>query len=132
MREEIGVDFLKCDVEGAELKVFQGGLATITSDKPIVFSEILRKWSRKLGYNPNEIFSFFYDLQYRAFTAVDRDSSRLNSRARELGATDKGNKLEEVIKKRGGKAACCKVSIPWMIQLHILISSFSMKISTET
>ena len=101
LREEIGIDFLKCDVEGAELKVFQGGLATITRDKPIVFSEILRKWSRQLGYDPNEIFSFFYDLQYRAFTAVDRDSRRLTSRARELGSTNRGNKLEEVVKKKG-------------------------------
>jgi len=101
--EEIGVDFLKCDVEGAELKVFQGGLTTITRDKPIVFSEILRKWSRKLGYDPNEIFSFFYDLQYRAFTAIDRDSSRLNSMVQELGSTRKSNKLEEVVKKKGGE-----------------------------
>lgn len=101
LREEIGIDFLKCDVEGAELMVFQGGLSTITRDKPIVFSEILRKWSRKLGYDPNEIFSFFYDLQYRAFTAVDRDSSRLNSRVRELGSTRNSNKLEEVIKRKG-------------------------------
>jgi len=102
VREDIGVDFLKCDVEGAELKVFQGGLATITRDKPIVFSEILRKWSRKLGYDPNEIFSFFYDLQYRAFTSIDRDSSRLNSMVQELGQTRKSNKLEEVVKKRRG------------------------------
>ena len=102
LREEIGIDFLKCDVEGAELKVFQGGLATITRDKPIVFSEILRKWSRKLGYDPNEIFSFFYDLQYRAFTAIDRDSSRLNSKVQESGSTRKSNKLEEVVKKKGG------------------------------
>ena len=104
LREEIGIDFLKCDVEGAELKVFQGGLATITRDKPIVFSEILRKWSRKLGYDPNEIFSFFYDLQYRAFTAIDRDSSRLNSKVQELGSTRKSNKLEEVVKKKGGRS----------------------------
>lgn len=104
VREEIGVDFLKCDVEGAELKVFQGGLATITRDKPIVFSEILRKWSRKLGYDPNEIFSFFYDLQYRAFTAIDKDSSRLNSKVQELGSTRESNKLEEVVKKKGGES----------------------------
>jgi FkbM family methyltransferase len=31
------VDFVKCDVEGAELLVFQGGIETIKRDKPIVF-----------------------------------------------------------------------------------------------
>lgn len=62
------VDFIKCDVEGAELLVFQGGLKTIERDKPIVFSEILRKWSKKFNYNPNDIFRLFKDQGYQAFT----------------------------------------------------------------
>lgn len=62
------VDFVKCDVEGAELLVFQGGIKTIIRDKPIVFSEILRKWSAKFNYNPNEIFELFRQQGYRAFT----------------------------------------------------------------
>jgi FkbM family methyltransferase len=64
----VSVDFIKCDVEGAELLVFKGGVETIQRDLPIVFSEILRKWSAKFGYNPNEIFTFFSSLGYRAFT----------------------------------------------------------------
>ena len=62
------VDFIKCDVEGAELLVFQGGEKTIARDKPIVFSEILRKWSIKFNYNPNEIFNLFRKYNYRSFT----------------------------------------------------------------
>jgi len=63
------VDFIKCDVEGAELLVFQGGLETIKRDLPIVFSEILRKWSAKFNYNPNLIFKMFREIGYQAFTA---------------------------------------------------------------
>ncbi|WP_342120269.1 FkbM family methyltransferase [Pseudoduganella sp. OTU4001] len=63
------VDFIKCDVEGAELLVFQGGLDTIARDKPAVLAEILRKWSAKFNYNPNEIFALFRKLGYRVFTA---------------------------------------------------------------
>jgi FkbM family methyltransferase len=63
------VDFIKCDVEGAELLVFQGGADTIARDKPIVFSEILRKWSAKFHYNPNEIFDFFRLQGYQAYVA---------------------------------------------------------------
>jgi FkbM family methyltransferase len=57
----VRVDFIKCDVEGAELLVFKGGLKTI------VFSEILRKWSAKFNYNPNEIFDLFHAQGYRSF-----------------------------------------------------------------
>ncbi|WP_018150486.1 FkbM family methyltransferase [Leeia oryzae] len=67
--EGIHADFIKCDVEGAELLVFKGGQTVISRDCPIVFSEILRKWSAKFNYNPNEIFTFFANLGYRAFTA---------------------------------------------------------------
>jgi FkbM family methyltransferase len=65
------VDFIKCDVEGAELLVFQGGIETIKRDKPVVFSEILRKWSAKFNYNPNDIFSLFKEQGYRAFTVKE-------------------------------------------------------------
>lgn len=61
-------DFIKCDVEGAELLVFQGGADTIASAKPIIMAEILRKWSAKYGYNPNEIFQLLTGLGYLAFT----------------------------------------------------------------
>jgi len=63
------VDFIKCDVEGAELFVFQGGMKTIARDKPVVFSEMLRKWSEKFDYHPNQIIDLFRGLGYRCFTA---------------------------------------------------------------
>ena len=62
------IDFIKCDVEGAELLVFKGGIDAIINSKPIVFSEILRKWSEKFNYNPNEIFELFHKLGYLSFT----------------------------------------------------------------
>ena len=61
-------DFIKCDVEGAEFMVFKGAKKTLRNKKPIVFSEILRKWSKKFNYNPNEIFSFFNNLGYCSYT----------------------------------------------------------------
>ena len=67
-QEKTSIDFIKCDVEGAELMVFQGGLQTIKRNQPIIFSEILRKWSAKFNYNPNEIFDLLKSLNYRVFT----------------------------------------------------------------
>jgi FkbM family methyltransferase len=75
----IRVDFIKCDVEGAELLVFQGGAQTLARDKPVVFSEILRKWSAKFNYHPNDIFGLFAHLGYQAFTAHDQRLHRFYS-----------------------------------------------------
>lgn len=61
------LDFVKCDVEGAELLVYRGGLETLKKYHPIVFTEMLRKWSKKFGYNPNDIIELFTDLGYRCF-----------------------------------------------------------------
>jgi len=63
------IDFVKCDVEGAELLVFKGGLETVRRDKPIVFAELLRKWSAKFNYHPNEVIELFRSCGYRCFTS---------------------------------------------------------------
>ena len=63
----VAPDFIKCDVEGAEYLVFQGGYETIKQNTPIIFSEMLRKWSAKFNYHPNEIISFLKELGYRCF-----------------------------------------------------------------
>lgn len=71
-QSNLRVDFIKCDVEGAELFTFKGGMHTLKRDKPIVFAEILRKYCLKFNYNHNDIFDFFYGLGYRGFTVQGR------------------------------------------------------------
>jgi FkbM family methyltransferase len=61
------IDFIKCDVEGAELFVFKGAIETIKKDKPIIFTEMLRKWAGKFNYHPNQIISLLKGLGYRCF-----------------------------------------------------------------
>jgi len=62
------VDFIKCDVEGAELFVYQGGIESIKRDNPLIFTEMLRKWSAKFNYHPNEIIDLLTSLGYKCFT----------------------------------------------------------------
>jgi FkbM family methyltransferase len=66
---KLHVDFIKCDVEGAELFAFQGAMETLQRDKPIVFTEMLRKWAAKFNYHPNEIINLFSGMGYRCFVA---------------------------------------------------------------
>jgi FkbM family methyltransferase len=61
-------DFIKCDVEGAELLVFKGAGETLKRDKPIIFSEMLRKWTAKFNYHPNEIIELLRSYGYEVFS----------------------------------------------------------------
>jgi FkbM family methyltransferase len=63
------LDFVKCDVEGAEYFVYQGGFETFKNYKPIVFTEMLRKWAAKFGYHPNDIINYFFQFGYKCFVA---------------------------------------------------------------
>ncbi|QJD84236.1 FkbM family methyltransferase [Cohnella herbarum] len=58
------IDFIKCDVEGAELSVVIGGLETIKRHKPILFLELLRKWAKKFNYHPNEVLVVLGEIGY--------------------------------------------------------------------
>ena len=62
------IDLIKCDVEGAEIKVIKGGLNSINLHKPIIFLEMLRKWSAKFGYHPNEIINLLRELDYECYS----------------------------------------------------------------
>ena len=61
------IDMIKCDVEGSELLVFQGAMKTIKRDTPFIFTEMLRKWSAKFGYHPNDIIQLLTSIDYRCF-----------------------------------------------------------------
>lgn len=61
------LDFIKCDVEGAELLVFKGGASTIVKFRPVVYAEILDQHTRRLGYAAQEIFDFFTEISYRSY-----------------------------------------------------------------
>ncbi len=63
------LDFIKCDVEGAEYFVYQGGLETFKNKKPIIFTEMLRKWAAKFDYHPNDIINYFFQFGYKCFIA---------------------------------------------------------------
>jgi FkbM family methyltransferase len=70
-------DYIKIDVEGAELWVVEGGAKTIAQHKPKVFAELLRKWSAPFGYHPNDMLRFFAQLGYDCWAVGSEGVRRL-------------------------------------------------------
>ena len=67
----VPLDLLKCDVEGAELMVLQGGAGVIARDRPGTVFGTLRKWSAAFGYHPNEVIAWTKALGYDCWAVGD-------------------------------------------------------------
>lgn len=65
------VDFLKIDVEGAELFALQGALQTIRTWKPLIHLEINGLSERNYGISESKIFEMMKSLGYLVFERPD-------------------------------------------------------------
>ncbi len=82
------IGLIKCDVEGAELLVLRGGKDVIARDRPILFLEMLRKWSARFDYRPDDVIAWTAALGYACYavgeerlrrcTGVDEDTVETN------------------------------------------------------
>ncbi len=59
------VDFVKCDVEGAEHDVFSGGRSVLEHDRPTVLCEIEERHTRRYGRSVDDVFAVFAEHGYR-------------------------------------------------------------------
>jgi len=70
-------DFIKIDVEGAEINIFKGGRNTIESARPVIFFEVSATLWEKQGSTHTEGFEFFDSLGYHLYLG-DKKLSNLN------------------------------------------------------
>jgi FkbM family methyltransferase len=59
------LDFVKCDVEGAELEVLKGGLQLLRTGRPVWLLEVSRRTC-------DQVFGLFHGLGYRSFVFDER------------------------------------------------------------
>ena len=76
--KESKIDFIKIDVEGAELLVIEGAIKCIDKDHPIIFAELLRKWSAKFNYHPNDVIELLKKKGYKVFIASPSGMSEIS------------------------------------------------------
>lgn len=61
------IDFIKADIEGAELAMIKGAKNTIITHQPILQLEIQESSTKLFNYTTNEIFEYILELGYSAF-----------------------------------------------------------------
>jgi FkbM family methyltransferase len=66
------IDFIKIDVEGAELDVLRGGARLIARDRPTILFEFGLGGAEYFGADADAMFSHFAALDYRLYTVADR------------------------------------------------------------
>ncbi|GLZ34432.1 putative methyltransferase [Lentzea sp. NBRC 105346] len=79
------LDFVKADVEGAELKVLKGGEQTIERFKPAILLEIEERHVERFGYRAQDVADWLVDRGYRMSIWHDgawRPEVRVNDRVR--------------------------------------------------
>lgn len=73
-RKEIGrIDFIKVDIEGAELSFLLGARKTMEAFKPIIMMEIAEHRLTKYNVTAENVFNFMNDLGYK-YLSVAEDS----------------------------------------------------------
>jgi len=93
------VDFIKCDVEGAELFVFLGAKKILLNNKPIVLCEMLRKWSKKFKYHPNQLIQLFKSFGYVCFRISYLNNKKIAKKNWGGGKDAVGAKIHLLLKK---------------------------------
>lgn len=58
------IDFIKIDVEGAELLVLKGSVNTILKYKPVIIFELSGEWTNRFNYKPYQLLGFLSELGY--------------------------------------------------------------------
>jgi FkbM family methyltransferase len=58
------IDFIKCDVEGAELFFLQGAEKTLSKHKPKLLLEIEERWTQRYNYHAIDIIKFLTNIGY--------------------------------------------------------------------
>lgn len=61
------IDFIKIDIEGAELECFKGSVDVLKNYRPIVVMECYEQYCRRFGYCVTDVVHFMAGLDYKMY-----------------------------------------------------------------
>jgi FkbM family methyltransferase len=68
-KQQLPPDFIKIDVEGAELYVLRGASDMLECHRPLMLIEVFAPWERAFGYGPWEVFTYVMKYGYELLFA---------------------------------------------------------------
>lgn len=74
------IDFVKCDIEGAELLALRGMKMTLKKHKPKMLLEINDNWTKAFEYTSCDLIVFLKEVGYKSFFKVDKKPISLSDR----------------------------------------------------
>ena len=66
------LDFMKCDIEGAELLALKGMTKILKKHRPKLLFEVNDKWTKSFGYTSHDLIIFLKEVGYKSFFKVDK------------------------------------------------------------
>lgn len=66
------VNFIKCDIDGAEVPFLRGARKTLSSEKPVIIIEASERGQRAQGHSCSEIFKELSQFDYKFFSLRSR------------------------------------------------------------
>ncbi len=102
------LDFVKCDVEGAELAVLRGAGETLRAFAPLLYLEVCADWTAGFGYAPSALPEHLRALGYADFYLVRSAAAggvrRLHDPEGELAPERLGGSADLLCAKPGHRA----------------------------
>jgi FkbM family methyltransferase len=71
------VDFIKCDIEGAELLMLKGAVETISRDSPLIFVEIFDEFCARFGHSATDVVGFILNFGY-SYVVLNREGAKFS------------------------------------------------------
>jgi FkbM family methyltransferase len=79
------IDFVKCDVEGAELLALRGAESTLRRCRPKIFLEIEERWTSSFGWTAADVVRFLQEIGYQHFYRLGHQGLQIETSGMSAG-----------------------------------------------